>query len=149
MPDIYNKLNPNDSESEWDFNQYQPDIVVVNLFQNDSWLINMPEHPEFTHRFGMEKPTAEVIIGAYRNFILSLKEVYPKSIIICTLGNMDATAKGSLWPGYVKKAVEELNDKTIYNCFFPYKDTPGHAKVEEHEAMAKILIEFIENNIEW
>lgn len=149
MPDLYNRLDPLDPESLWDFKTYQPEIVVVNLFQNDSWLINMPEYPEFIHRFGTEKPSEETIIQAYKEFIISLRSVYPESKIICTLGSMDATMNDSPWPGFINSAVEELNDNNLYTCFFPYKNTPGHPKVEEHEAMAEVLIRFIENNIDW
>ena len=39
MPEIYDRLVPTDSKSKWDFSLYRPDIVVVNLFQNDSWLV--------------------------------------------------------------------------------------------------------------
>ena len=35
MPEIYDKLIPTNSSSFWDFSNYSPDIVVVNLFQND------------------------------------------------------------------------------------------------------------------
>jgi hypothetical protein len=33
-------LDPVDSTSKWDFSGYTPDVVVINLFQNDSWLVN-------------------------------------------------------------------------------------------------------------
>jgi hypothetical protein len=39
MPEYYYRLNPDDPESHWNFSDYSPDVVVVNLFQNDSWLI--------------------------------------------------------------------------------------------------------------
>lgn len=51
MPEIYNRLDPTDAASLWDFKNYQPDVVVVNLFQNDSWLVKLPEHVEFKRRF--------------------------------------------------------------------------------------------------
>ena len=149
MPEMFNRLNPTDPESKWDFSKNQPGIVVINLFQNDSWLVNMPDYPEFISRFGTEKPTEDAIIDSYRNFILKIREVYPTSSIICTLGSMDVTKAGSPWPIYVSIAVEQLDDTNIYTCFFPFKNTPGHPKVEEHEVMAKILIQYIEENIDW
>jgi len=46
MPEMYDGLNPADGNSKWNFNEYTPDVVVVNLFQNDSWLVNrMPARP--------------------------------------------------------------------------------------------------------
>ncbi len=52
MPEIYDLLNPEDPQSIWDFSLYQPDVVVINLMQNDSWLVNLPDHEEFQVRFG-------------------------------------------------------------------------------------------------
>ena len=35
MPEMYDRLTPTEASSKWDFSSYQPDVVVVNLFQND------------------------------------------------------------------------------------------------------------------
>ncbi len=149
MPDIYDRLNPEDSTSVWDFRKYIPDIVVVNLFQNDSWLVNMPEHQQFKARFGAVKPTEGFIITAYKNFIQSLRSKYPDAHIICALGNMDATREGSKWPGYIDSAAAQLGDNKIVTHFFPYKGTPGHPVIKDHEVMAADLIAFIEKQGYW
>ncbi len=146
MPDIYDRLNPNDSLSQWDFAKYQPGIVVVNLFQNDNSLVNKSEHEQFRKRFGDTKPTEGFIINAYADFIASLRKVYPKANIICALGNMDAVDKGSKWPSYIQSAAESLNDKKIYMKIFEPKNTPGHPRIEEQKVMANELIKFIEDN---
>ena len=146
MPEMYNRLIPDDPESSWDFSKFTPDIVVVNLFQNDSWIVNMTDHSEFKHRFGATAPDEEFIIKSYRDFISTLRAQYPKARIICMLGNMDITSEKSLWPGYVKQAVEQLNDKNIQTLFVPYKGTPGHPRIEEQQIMADKLIEFIKKN---
>lgn len=36
MSEMYDRLVPTNPDSKWDFSLYTPDIVVVNLFQNDS-----------------------------------------------------------------------------------------------------------------
>jgi len=36
MPEMYYRLDATDAESKWDFSKYTPDLVVINLFQNDS-----------------------------------------------------------------------------------------------------------------
>jgi hypothetical protein len=146
MPEIYNRLNPNDSLSTWDFKKYQPDIVVVNLFQNDNSLVINPKHVQFKRRFGTTKPSEDFIINAYANFVSSLRKVYPKAKIICALGNMDAVNKGSKWPSYIQKAILKLNDKKIYCKIFEPKTTSGHPRIKEQNAMANELIKFIENN---
>ncbi len=149
MPEIYDRLNPTDSNSKWDFSGFSPDIVVVNLFQNDSWLVNKPDHVEFKRIFGTLKPMPELIITSYRKFIQNLRVKYPKAHIICALGNMDATKPGSPWPGYIEKAIELLQDKKIYTHFFLYKNTKGHPKVREQQIMADSLIHFIDAHIKW
>ena len=65
------------------------------------------------------------------------------------LGNMDITKKGSPWPGYVEKAVSEINDPKIFTYFATYKNTYGHPKVKEQKALADGLINFIDKNIKW
>ncbi len=149
MPEMYNRLDPNDPESVWDFSQVQPDIVVVNLFQNDSWLVNMPDHESFKLRFGTQKPDENDIIESYKNFVASLRRVYPNANIICALGSMDATREDSPWPRYVESAVEQLYDDRIYTLFFPFIEKGGHPRVEDNKVMAEKLIAFIEENIEW
>lgn len=149
MPQLFDRLVPEDPKSKWDFSLYQPNIVVVNLFQNDSWLVNMPEKEEFKVTFGNTPPSENYLITAYQNFIRKLRDKYPTTKIICMLGNMDATKKESLWPSYINKAVIALNDKNIYTHFVPYKETPNHPTIEEQKKIADSLIDFIDKNIIW
>ena len=149
MPEIFDRLVPEDATSQWDFSLYTPDIVVINLFQNDSWLVNMSDNAEFKAKFGTEPPDDEFIVKSYENFIRSIRSVYPEAQIICALGSMDATRIGSKWPDYISSAVKEVNDSRIYTHFMPYKDSPGHPTIKEQEIMANSLIKFIEDNIEW
>ena len=149
MPEMYDRLNPEVPSSKWDFSKYTPDIVVINLFQNDMWLTASPNHPEFKARFGTTPPDVPTIILSYQNFVKSIRAKYPDATIICVLGSMNATEKGSPWPGYIEKAVDGLSDSKILTHFFPYKNTPGHPKVSEQKVMADDLIGFIEKNIKW
>jgi len=147
--EMYNRLDPTDSTSKWDFTTYTPDIVVINLFQNDSWIVNMPNNEQFKYRFGTKAPDSSFIVKSYKDFVASIRNKYPKAKIICALGNMDATREGSPWSGYVQRAVDQLKDSKIYTHFFKYKNTDGHPKVNEQKAMAESLIKFIEKNIGW
>ena len=149
ISDIYNLTNPHDKNSTWNFNKYTPDVVVINLFQNDSWIVNQPKNAEFIKKFGSKKPNEDFIVKSYENFVKSIREKYPNTSIICALGNMDATKDGSKWPEYITKAVKNLQDKKIYAHFFTYKNTSGHPKVSEQKAMADSLIAFINQNIKW
>ena len=149
MPDIYDRLVPNDENSKWDFSLFTPDIVVVNLFQNDSWLVNKPERKEFKEAFGDKAPSERFIVDSYKDFIKSIRNKYPNANIICALGSMDATREGSPWPGYINKAVKELGDAKIKAHFFKYKNTNGHPSMAEHEVMASDLTKFISENYNW
>ena len=149
MPEMYDRLDATDPDSKWDFGQYTPDVVVINLFQNDSWLIEKPDHDEFKHRFGSKAPDENFIVTSYENFVKTIRNKYPNAYIICVLGNMDATKTGSPWPGYVEEAMKDINDPKILTHFFEYKNTPGHPKTGEQKKMADSLIEFIEKNIKW
>jgi len=149
MPQIYDRLIPNDSKSKWDFSLFNPDVVVVNLFQNDSWLVNQKDRPEYKQFIGENIPDEAFLIDAYQQFIAGLRNHYPNATIICALGNMDATKEDSKWPNYIEKAVENLNDQKIYTHFFPFKGTRGHPSISEQEEMAKSLIQFIDETIQW
>jgi len=149
MPEMYNRTNPDDPASKWDFSKITPDIVVINLFQNDAALFNMPEHPQFKARFGNKPPSGDDVVAAYADFLKKIRSVYPDADIICTLGTMSAVRDDKPWKGYVKKAVSNLNDDKVYTLFFPYQGGYNHPRVEEHQMMADSLIAFIEKNIQW
>ena len=149
MPEMFDRVNPADETSKWDFSKYTPDVVVINLCQNDMWIMNDTSHVQFKFRFGTKKPEPGEIIQSYKNFVSIIRGKYPNASIICALGSMNATEDGSPWPGYVSKAVQELADPKVFTLFFPYKNTSGHPKAAEQLVMANQLIGFIEKNIQW
>ncbi len=144
MPQYYYRLNPDNPDSLWDFNQYIADVVVVNIFQNDSWLIgNLDPVPDSTQ-----------ITAAYVDFIRKLRKVHPQAFIVCALGSMDATRSGSPWPGYIEKAVKimetEDNDTNLGTYFFPFDPAwTKHPRVRHHQAMANDLTDYIAQKMGW
>ena len=149
MGELYHRLDPTDSLSPWDFSKFKPDVVVIDLFQNDYSLTQLPEHPEYKRHFGTTPPTNDKFISAYKGLVSGIRNQYPKAFIICTLGNMSAAKENLPWQGYVRQAVSQLNDSRINTLFFPFKGTGGHPSEKEQAEMAKSLIEFIEKNISW
>jgi hypothetical protein len=149
MPDIYDRLIPTDSASTWNFANYAPDVIVVNLFQNDSWLVNLPNHQSFKKKFGTEAPADDFFINAYKKFISQIRSHYPNANIVCMLGNMSITKEGSKWMGYVKQAVQDLQDEKVYSLTVRYKGTNGHPSIREQENLSRTLIDFIDKNIKW
>lgn len=148
MPEMYDALNPKDSLNRWDFSKKQPDVVVINLLQNDSWLVNKPDHEEFIRRFGKKVPTEQEYIDSYVSFIKRIKGHYPKTKIVCYLGNMDITKPGSIWPNRVAKVTAKF-PKDVYMTSAPFidKEGLGHPKVEDHKISADILTSFIKENV--
>lgn len=145
MPDFYDQLNAvGNNDSTWDFSQWTPDVVVINLFQNDSWLVEKRLTPV---------PDTEARIQAYVDFVSRIRTLYPEATLICALGSMDATADGSPWPGYIEEAVARLkkssNDQQIYTFFFPFTGYGKHPRVIHHEENARALTDFIRTTMQW
>jgi hypothetical protein len=141
MPgDYYYRLNTNDAPSFWDFNQWTPDCIVINLGQNDKW-------------YGVTQSQA---VSGYVNFVNTLRTSYgdmaAKNIpIILAIGCMDATYPGSPWPGYIQQAIDSLNntysDYNVYKVIFPFGGIWAHPHASQHAAMAQQLTDFIIDNI--
>ncbi|HVU54159.1 MAG TPA: SGNH/GDSL hydrolase family protein [Puia sp.] len=149
MPEMWDRVDATDTVTKWDFSRWTPDVVVINLFQNDAWLTNMPGHEQFKARFGKTAPGADVIVQAYKKFVQGMREKYPRAALICMLGNMDASKPGAPWPGYIEKAVSQLDDKNIYTLIVPFKGTPGHPNIAEQKILADSLIDFMDTHIRW
>jgi len=145
MPEEYYRFDPNEETSQWDFSSKEPDIVVINLFQNDSWLVKKPKNDQFIRRFGLLAPTKEQTIESYASFVKTIRSKYTNAKIVCMLGNMDITENSSKWPNYVKEAVARIGDAKIYTIFAPYKESPGHPKVDEQKRIADTLTAFIKS----
>ena len=137
MPQVYDRINPNSALPKNDFTQWQPDVVVINLLQNDDWLINNLS----------PIPNTKDRIKNYADFVRSIRDKYEYAIIVCTLGNMNITREGSPWPEVVEAAVDSLDDPNVFFTIMPYKNTGGHPTVSEHRQMADLLTPFIQSKM--
>lgn len=149
MPELYNRIDPNDQKSEWDFTTDYTDIVVVNLLQNDSWIIKKRKDPAYIEQFGKQKVKIDDVLEDYKAFITTLRSSYPNAHIVCMLGNMDITAKGSKWPKKMQEVISELNDDEISFVIAPYKNTEGHPNEREQELLANQLSAHIKSVKNW
>ncbi|WP_158022010.1 SGNH/GDSL hydrolase family protein [Flammeovirga pacifica] len=143
MPQIYNRIDPTDSTSVWDFQQDTTDLVVVNLMQNDYWLSGHPAHERYIHWIGRQQLRKEDFIQSYASFLKQLRKAHPQAPIICVLGCMDVVKEDSPFIDYVDEAVKELDDKSIYRLNFPYLAKEAHPNVDMHQAMSDILVQYI------
>ncbi len=145
MPQYYDQLSAKlNNDTVWDFNQWTPDLVVINLFQNDSWLIDQ-------HKRIQPIPTDAQRIRAYMDFVRSIRSKYPKAQIICALGSMDATANDK-WPNYIREAVENLKadgDTQLDTLFFEFTGYGQHPRIAQHKANAKKLANFVRHKMGW
>lgn len=140
MSEYYYRLDPDDSASHWDFNQFIPDVVVINLFQNDSWLLGTRDSSQIT--------------TAYVNFVREIRTHHPNAFIVCALGSMDATKIGSPWPGYIEGAVQYLRtvdvDQNLGTYFFPFDPAwTKHPRVRHHLVMGQNLATYISDKMRW
>lgn len=147
MPQFYDQLSAvGNNDSQWDFSSWTPDVVVINLFQNDSWLTDRE------HRLN-PNPTDEQRIQAYIDFVKTIRGKYPKAFIVCALGSMDATKTGSKWPGYIATAVarikQENPNEKMDSLFFEFTGFGGHPRVKQHQVNADKLTAFIKQKMNW
>lgn len=147
MPDFYDQLNAvGNNDTVWDFKQWTPDVVVINLLQNDSWLIDREKRL-------LPAPDDAGRVQAYRRFVETVRAKYPQAYIICALGSMDAVRPGSKWPGYVRTAVEQMQkenqDRRIDTLVLPYTGFNGHPRVPQHRDNAALLTALIREKMGW
>jgi len=147
MPQFYDQLNAvGNNDSQWNFASWTPDVVVINLFQNDSWLTDRDKKL-------IPLPTDEQRIQAYVDFVATIRGKYPNAFIVCTLGSMDATRDGSPWPGYISTAVQRLrnaqHDTKLDTLFFEFSGYGQHPRVHHHQVNATKLGAFIKSKMGW
>jgi hypothetical protein len=145
MQEFYDQLSAiNNNDSVWDFSRWTPHMVVINLFQNDSVLVEQRLNPV---------PTDEQRVAVYYDFIKRIRSHYPEAFIVCTLGTMDAAKPGSPWPDYIHAAVEqwktETADERIDVMIFEFKDFYKHPRVHHHQENAEVLTAFIKEKMDW
>ncbi|MDP6523777.1 MAG: SGNH/GDSL hydrolase family protein [Kiritimatiellia bacterium] len=133
MPQYYDRLCSSSLEGSgeaWNFSKWTADLVIINIFQNDSWT--------------RKGTTKEEGVSAYVDFVKKIRGHYPESRIVCVLGSMDAS-KGK-WAGFVKNAVQQLNDsgdKKVYSYIFKVQTGYTHPNSKVHAKMAQELTQFL------
>ena len=140
--------------TKWNYAEYQPDVVVVNLGTNDF---------NATANCGVPTDSARFVKSGL-TFLLRLRAHYPHAAIICVVGPMlsDDYPQGEMaWSRcqrYVKEMVQIRNRKkgdwnVYYFNFQPQKAPYGedwHPSYITHRKMATELSDFIEHlNLEW
>lgn len=146
MPDFFDQLSAvGNNDTTWNFKLWTPEVVVVNLFQNDSWLIDLEERIQ-------PVPSDDQIVQSYMNFVRIIRARYPEAMIICALGSMEAV-EGDRWPNLVKTAVERMrstySDENIDTLFFEFNGYRQHPRIAQHVVNAERLAGFIRSRMGW
>lgn len=133
LPDMWKRLYP--YGKDYDFSTRDPDIVVVNLGQNDygypaSKGESFPK--DFTQR--------------YKAFLSEIIAQYPNAMIISATGGMSAVRSSRALISSLNKAIKELNDPNIKQMIFKNM-TDNHPRVDTHIKMAQELTDFIQKNL--
>ncbi len=127
----------------WDFTQWTPDVVVVNLGTNDFSTDPFPAQEEF--------------VSGYTNLLTEIRAAYPQAHIFATAGPI---MFADVW-WYVETAVaranQQLNDDRIY--YVPIENNlelsevdygcDYHPNVNGHQKMADQLIPAIAEIMGW
>lgn len=137
MPQVFDKVSMRNNAVEWNFNNYQPDVVTICLGQND----------------GVQD--AALFCNKYISFIKQLRGYYPKAQLLLLSSPMaDASLaafmKSSLTA--VKKKINDEGDKKVNTYFFSkqyYHGCDGHPDLEEHRQIAAELTAAIKAIMKW
>jgi len=137
MPQIFDKVNFNDNAINWNFSNYQPDVVTIALGQND----------------GVQDSVA--FCSAYVDFIGKLRVYYPKATFICLTSPMADETLVAVMKRYLTGIVDHLNsagDKNVYKYYFSKRFHAGcgdHPSLAEHEQIAAELTDYIKKVKKW
>jgi lysophospholipase L1-like esterase len=133
MPEIWDRLYVDPSGPAWDFSGPAPDLVVINLGQND---FGFTRHqwqafpPDFTER--------------YVDLVLAIRQRYPAARLYCVLGGMRCYQESPELRRAWDQAVATLmaNDSRLHRYVFSAW-APSHPRTDVHARMAQELTRLI------
>lgn len=150
FPGLYPLIFPDDPKSTWEPSRYLPDLIIINLGNND-FNVTTDEDPL------PSAPPADEFTAAYAAFLRRLRELYPNAKIIASVGPMmndNYPAGRKHWTkmqAWVSAAVATVGDPNI--LYFHYTPIAGdpygedwHPTAESHQAMADEISTFIQDN---
>ncbi len=126
----------------WDFANYKPDLIVLNLGTNDDSFCQD------------KKDRQEEFAASYQKFLQDIRRLNPDAFILCTYGIMNQR----LFP-YIEKAIaayqKDTNDKNIHSMKFDlYQESDGyvvdfHPSSRTHNKSAWMLVQKIKEIMNW
>lgn len=121
VPRLYPYINWfADKEKLYDYKEYIPDVIIINLGTNDSG--------------HMDKDwVQEGFIKSYSDFIARLKEIYPNTKILCICGTLC-----DIMFEWIEKAIcvcKENGIKDVYMRKLPYHNVEEDGMASQHPSM--------------
>mgnify|MGYP005848141173 CR=1 FL=1 len=137
MTEVDDRLYLHDSSQRYDFKGRIPDIVILNLGQNDFGYARAKDI-EFPVDFA----------DKYIAWVRKIRGWYPDAVIVCTIGGMSAYNDSPEIRSAFQKAVSELKttDKKLLSFVFT-AFTYDHPRVDTHAKMAEELTAFLRKEV--
>jgi hypothetical protein len=150
MPEIYDRTLPTDPTSKWNFADYEPEAVLINLATND-FRNGVPDEQSWT--------------GAYESFVRRVRGNYPRALVYLASGTMISDA----WPpgqkqmttvnGYLDRIQSDLRaagDDRIRIIHFGSQDgmqdglgADYHPSIKTDEKMAARFVSALTADLGW
>lgn len=130
-----------DHATKWDFTKFSPDVCILAFGQNDA-------NPENYMADDYDGEKAKNWRKHYKAFICTLREKYPKALIICTTTIL---MHNENWDKAIDEVVKDLSntDKKVKHFLYSKNGvgTPGHIRIPEAEVMGEELAKFVRTNL--
>lgn len=139
MKDKFFQTYDMDTLSRWDFKQYTPDLVIINLGSNDFSTEPHPYRSEF--------------VGAYKEMLRNIRDAYGRVPVLCVYSS---TVNGQVYD-YFDQAVREMNDADIHLLAMPREvmnastdlGAVWHPNYNGQRKMAMVMIPVISTITGW
>jgi hypothetical protein len=134
MPQVHDKISMRNDSIQWDFKNYQPDLVTICLGQNDG---------------------VQAFCNNYISFLKTLRNYYPKSTFILLSSPMANEKLRNFMKATITAVQRSMNsggDKKVYSYIFTKQYSSGcdyHPSLDEHKLIAKELTPFIKRVMNW
>jgi hypothetical protein len=134
MPQVFDRMDNRGNQGNWDFKQYQPDVVTVCLGQND----------------GIQDSTA--FCGAYVTFLAHLRQVYPSARIVLLTSPMGNAELTTVLKRYIQGVIGGLGDARVSSFFFSKQwnhGCAGHPDIADDREIAGELTGYLRGLMGW
>lgn len=149
MTDLYERTLPGHADSRWDFRQWTPDAVVINLGTND---------------FNHGDPGQATFARSYRALVERVRALYPNTQIVCAVGPMltdsyppgvHALTHTRAYIAGIVSAARAKGDTRISFLEFPTQDLANgmgcdyHPSLKTHRLMGEQLAAALRERLGW